>query len=177
MVNDVKIESPDAETPPHRAPIPTIGVIVLDEEDRFTDNMLECYALSQTVKLLTLFDIFFSMFYFFYNPYFFIPMLFAIMGYMGAKNFNINQVQCYLSFILCYNLFRVIAWFFYIYNISADNGNNLILGTLFVFICFVIELWIMRVVYRLSICLQKLSNIQLDIIKKNIYFEYKKIYW
>ena len=172
MVNDEIFIAPDAETPPSGVVLTTV---VLEDNNGVTDNMLECYGLARTVKLLTIFDIFVSLFYLFYNPYFLIPMVFAFIGYKGASDFNINQIQCYFLFIICFNIFRLISWGFYLY--YGDNINSLILGTFLIFIIFMIELWIIRIVYRLSNVLKKLSPIQVDIIKNIDINNYNNIYW
>jgi|SaaInlStandDraft_2_1057019.scaffolds.fasta_scaffold103973_2 hypothetical protein len=172
MGNDAEFIAPDAETPPSGTVLTTI---VLEDDNGITDTMLECYGLSKTVKLLTFIDIFFSMFYLFYNPYFLIPLVFAFIGYAGAKDFDSNKVNCYLLFIALFNFFRILSWGFYIYN--NDDYNNIILGSFFVFICFVIELWLVRIVYRFLKCLNKLSNIQLDIIRNVDLDNRDRIYW
>ena len=176
MVNDDSREAPDAETPPSGTVLTTI---VLEDnmlnDNGITDNMLECYGLSKTIKLLAIIDIFFSFFYLFYNPYLIIPLLFNFIGYKGAKDFDYNKIQCYLIFLILYNLLRISSWCFYIYN--NENYNEIFLGTFFVLLCFFIEVWIIRVVYRLKQCLYQLSNVQLDIIK-HLKINYgKRVYW
>ena len=65
-----------------------------------SNDQIECYSLRKTVMILTGIDIFFSILYSIYNPYFFITTLLAVTGYYGAKNYNACVVFSYFWKVL-----------------------------------------------------------------------------
>ena len=65
-------------------------------QPEISHNMIECYSLGRTVKILCGINIFFNLFYSFYNPYFLIPAIVALTGYYGAKHYNACITLVYL---------------------------------------------------------------------------------
>ena len=56
---------------------------------------VQCYSLRKTVTILCGIDIFFSLLYSIYNPYFIISTLIACFGFYGAKNYNSCMIFSY----------------------------------------------------------------------------------
>lgn len=127
-----------------------------------TDDMIKTYSLARTIKILTVIDMFFSFIYCFYNPWFFIPLLLAISGYMGAVKFNANYIFLYATYVVL-DVFAKSAIFFVSYaslsnNEKADHLFNVILVILSIFI----SIWIISVLLKFVKLLNKLTLLELD---------------
>jgi len=72
------------------------------QQNHPSQNVLETFYRSKTVKSLALIDIFFSLFYFLFSPYLLIGnligLIFSYYGYHGAKVFDVNYTFIYLVY-------------------------------------------------------------------------------
>ena len=116
------------------------------------DNNLEIiYQLGNTIKLLTLIDLFFSIFMLFSGyKYSIIGGLLILMGYFGATNYNSCLTIGYMLYIIVEIIFRI--WII----VTNPDIWIIILYSLFV----VIEIWIFRLVYKFYQFVKNLSTEQ-----------------
>lgn len=150
-------------------------------EISITDDMKKAYSLSKTTKFLCLVDFGFSFIYAWSNPYFFIPVAISLMGWWGAKNYNMCQVFSYLIYTFFINVARVaFTAVFY-----ADNQNRLKISD-FAFgldivitaIGFLLGLWVCKIIYKFYKSIkdldpeevETLKNLKRTLIVRTIYF-------
>ena len=67
-------------------------------EADINNNMKIVYSYGKTIKILCFIDIIMSIFYALSSPLMFIPILFALCGLYGVKNYNISGVIFYLLY-------------------------------------------------------------------------------
>jgi len=127
-----------------------------------TDDMIKTYSLARTIKLLTIIDMFFSFMYCFYNPWFFIPLLLAISGYMGAVKFNANYIFLYATYVVL-DVFAKSAIFFASYaSLSNDEKADHLFNVILVILSIFISIWIINVLFKFIKLLNKLTLLELD---------------
>ena len=134
-----------------------------------SDNMINAYRYSKSVKIFSIIDFIFGVFYFVsYSSYYFIfTSLVSIMGYYGAKDFN----SCYSKTYLVWNMFCLMAQtalsiFFINDNYSqmkTDNtlGIYIVIGLL----SFMIKFWVTKIIYAFNHHLGKLNQNEISTIK------------
>ena len=143
-----------------------------------TNNSIEVYNLSKSVRIFSMIDAFFCLIYSVYNLYYFVPFLLVLFGYYGAKTYNKNYTLVYLIYCIL-NLFsKIVVWSVLIYYSSSDDSNYDYGGfTIFSWISILIELYITRIVNKYYIRLKNLTEQELSAIKELKYRVARIIYW
>ena len=134
-----------------------------------TENMINAYRYSKSVKLFSIIDFIFGIFYFVsYSSYYFVfTCLVSIMGYYGAKDFN----SCYSKTYLTWNVFCLMAQtaltIFYINNNYSNMITDNSLGIYIVIglISFLVKFWVTKIIYAFNNHLSKLSQLEISTIK------------
>jgi len=147
--------------PPNYTVYPTIYDISEDD--------INIYYLSRTVQLLALIDICFGFLYGFFNYYFFIPLIFAFLGYFGARNYASCSVLSYATYQIFCNIARMSLTIYNYIDIRENNQEvdykrinwQLVLA---IILCL-IGLYIARFSFILW---QKIRNLTVDDINKLI---------
>jgi len=142
-------------------PEETIG-----QTEEITIYMKKCYSLSRTVKYLATIDLFFATMYAFFNYYFLIPMILIAFGYIGAKEYKITYTVTYLIYMILINIFRLYVFYKYYYSLDSDGRAHESFDFILVMVCFVIGLWITRIIYRFVSLLKKLSSEELEFLRQ-----------
>ena len=124
-------------------------------------DIITTCSLSRTVTILATVDIIISVIYSIENLYFFIPILFAMLGYAGAIKYNKNLSIIYLCYVLLL-CFSRLGIFLYLYSkMNAIERQNHIFDFVLISLGFVISIWISKIVYKFVFYLNKLSDYEL----------------
>ena len=145
--------------------------------ENVTENMKICYSLRKTVLLLSMIDMFFSFIYSFYNYWYFFSVLFSLLGYFGSKHYTSKYVFIYSIYLLV-NLISRFLFIFYVIYLSVNN--NIHYNSFFYIIsifCFLIEIWVLRIVYRFYNSLKILTLNEINFLKNDIKINNSLIYW
>ena len=119
--------------------------------------MVYTYNLGKSVILLAFIDLIFGALYAIYNPLFFLPLVFASCGYIGAKNYNKCLIFIYGANILLVNLFRIGYSSYYYAGLNSEDKSNYIYSFAMIIICGLMGLWIAKIVCKFYSSLSKLS--------------------
>ena len=140
-------------------PVVYAEVVTVDNSEyNISDNMLKAYNLGKSVILFASIDFIFGILYAIYNPWFFLPLLFAMSGYLGAKNYNKCLTLIYASNIFIVNAFRI-GYSSYIYaGLSGNDKSNYLYSFAMIILCGLLGLWIAKIVCKFYSELCKLSN-------------------
>lgn len=131
-------------------------------ESDINNNMKIVYSYGRTIKILCFIDIIMSIFYALSSPLMFLPIIFALCGLYGVKNYNISGVMFYL----CYEFFIIIIrliTFFYLLDCCSDSLN--FFTYFFVVLATILGLWILEILSKYIKNLKKLSNEQINILQ------------
>ena len=154
-----------------------IGTSVQTTEE-ISYNVKQCYSLSLTVKWLAWLDVIFSMLYAFGNIYFFIPLLMALTGVIGAKKFDKNYILCYFTYILLINILRFYLFLEFYLELTPDNRGTYSVYFILVILCVFIEFWIARIIYRFYNVMKALSDDDIIFLRLlNSMTDYNVILW
>ena len=142
------------------------GTVYLSTDiDSLTDQEINCYRLSKTVRIFAIIDIFFGLLYLFFNYYFLIPLLIAFIGYHGAKNYISCSVLTYAIYQIVNNLLRLGFTIYSYVKIREDNNvddYSKINGQLAITVLLVmLGLYIARFSYKLWKVINRLSGEQI----------------
>ncbi len=111
--------------------------------------------LSRTLRLFACVDIIFCMFFFF-TAWVFVFLLFGpVLGYQGARFFKYGNVVAYLVYVLGMACWRVAL---FIINKSAA-------AKVLTFIMFMVELYILRLVFKFMQLLKRFSEEELQLLR------------
>jgi len=124
-------------------------------ENPITEEMKVVYSLGNTIKLLCFFDIFISFVYSLYNLFFFIPLIFALCGLYGVKNYNYRLILFYLAYEIIIFSTRLITFF---YALSCCIRNIYFIQIIFLILSTIIGIWIIEILYKYIKNLKKLTN-------------------
>jgi len=176
VVTTVYAESVNVEKPTH--PIPVFIVDPISENREINNDMMMCYSLGKTVKLLSIIDIFFSCIYALYNPYFFIPIFISFSGYYGAKKYYTCPTLTYFLYNFFGNIIRIGYSIYFFSNIDTVQQNNYTFSFILSIFCGLVGLWIARVIYRFYTYMSKLSRGDLEHLRLLQYYrDYRVIIW
>ena len=120
----------------------------------------------QTIKIITLLDIFFSFISSLLNPIFFIGMLFPIIGYLGIKFYNVYLLLTYLFFLSLENFARITSSFLLLFIKIGDIPiyiNYIRLVTSFLLLIY--NVYVIYIILKFVGLYDKLSDESRRIIK------------
>ena len=141
-------------------------VVTVDEiEHNITENMLKAYNLGKSVILFAMIDVFFSILYAIYNVYFFIPILFALCGYYGAKNYDKCLTLVYASNIFIVNLVRIVYSSYSYYNLNQNDQQKYIYSFILIVFCGLLGLWISKIICKFYASLKRLNDFEINTLK------------
>ena len=151
---------------------------MIGQTEEITTDMKKCYSLSRTVKYLATIDLFFATMYALFNYYFLIPMMLIGFGYIGAKEYKITYTITYLIYTILINIFRLYVFYKYYYSLDSDGRADESFDFIIVLLCFVIGIWIARIIYRFASLLKKLTSDELEFLRQlSNYRNYAVILW
>jgi len=141
-----------------------------------SEDIIVCYSLATSVRYFAIVDLVFSIVYVFFNTYFIIPLVFAVVGYLGGKHYSRVCALIYLVFILITNAFRVGVL---VNDYSQSPDKNTYLGSIiWVGVCGLIELWVAKIVYHFCVSMGKISRTELQDLRMIDRLEgYRVIMW
>ena len=149
------------------------ATVVVDPNDittsqpRVNENMIITYSISRTLKWLTIFDICISFMYCLYNPWFFIPLILAFTGYIGATKYSKVCSAVYMCYILL-NSFTRLGIFLYLFSeLSRTDKNYHVFDFLLVLIGTIISIWISKIILRFITYIDKLSPEEKQMLVEN----------
>ena len=138
--------------------------------------MIECFNLRRTVKMLCAIDMFFSIIYSFYNPYFIISVLLAYMGYYGADKYKSGLTLGYFIYITADWMLKIVL---YAYSLSQNQVDPQASAGWWIFIIFstLINIWISKIVFKFWRSLRNIPVLELATLKSAQPVEYHYVYW
>ena len=165
---------------PISTPITVTGrytdINIVDSHIEITDDMKVCKSLQNSVMILALFDIFFSVLYAITNNLFFIPLIFSLLGYFGGKYYNKFYILSYIIYNFFTLLFRIVT-LFYIINLDINDDNSYPMFYIFSLLCLLIETWILKIIIKFYSYLKKLSQENIRNLKYKLVKNINDIYW
>lgn len=120
-----------------------------------TPEMCLAWRLGKTVKFFALVDVLFSALIFVQYPPLLIVSVLPVLGYYGAKQYQLWKVYCYAGFVLVNLGLRI-----YAYTMSQTAG-----GLLLTILGIGVQFWIFRIIYKFITTIRRLPSDQLAIIK------------
>ena len=141
---------------------PTV-VEVRPIENSITNEMKIVYSLGKTIKFLCFFDIFISFVYSLYNYFFFIPLIFSLIGLYGVKNYNFHFILFYLIYEIVIFSARSITFF---YSLTCCINNIYFIQVIFFILSTIIGIWIIEILYKFIKNLKKLTVSQIIRLKE-----------
>ena len=142
-----------------------------------SNDQIECYSLRKTVMILTGIDIFFSILYSIYNPYFFITTLLAVTGYYGAKNYNACVVFSYFVYITLDWLAKLSVYIIDATHEDPGTTGGAAVMWIFIIVSTLINMWISKIVYKFWRSLRTISILELAELKERELRRYHYVYW
>ena len=147
-------------------PVVYAEVVTVDNSQyNISDNMLKAYNLGRSVILFACIDLLFGILYAIYNPWFFLPLLFALSGYLGAKNYNKCLTLIYASNIFLVNAFRIGYSSYQYAGLTGDEKSNYLYSFAMIILCGLLGLWIAKIVCKFYSELTKLSNDEITTLR------------
>jgi len=151
---------------------------IIDHAEEITTDMKQCYSLSQTVKALALVDLFFAIMYAINNAYFFIPIIIIIVGYVGAKRYNLNYIGLYLIYTFIINVARIYFVFYIYYHLTPDKKSDDMFNFITSLMCTLIGIWLLHMIWKLHYLIRKLTSDELEFLQQlSNYSNYTVILW
>jgi hypothetical protein len=162
-----------------QTPIVYAEVVTVDNNEySVSQNMVNAYNLGKSVILFACIDLFFGTLYAIYNPWFFLPLLFALCGYFGAKNYNKLLIFIYGANIFLTNIFRIGNSSYIYANLSGTDKQNYLYSFIMILLCGLLGIWIARIVCRFYSELSKLNIEELRILKLVRHLNSRRlVYW
>ena len=136
---------------------------------------VQCYSLRKTVTILCGIDIFFSLLYSIYNPYFIISTLIACFGFYGAKNYNSCMIFSYFLYITLDWIAKLVVYSIDVVNQDPTSSNGLMWS--FVILTTIVNMWISKIVYKYWRCLKEITLLELAELKTLQLGRYYYVYW
>lgn len=122
------------------------------------EKMAFAWRLSKTIKFFAVIDIFFCLFYLFIFPPFSLIAILPLMGYYGAKDYNICKTYLYSIFVFFSLIVRI-----YSYTLSNTFSSLLIC-----LLSIMVETWILRILYSFTKAIKVLDETELlQVIEPN----------
>lgn len=120
---------------------------------------------SKTLNIICILDLIFGLCYSLYYPYFLLPILFSLTGYLGTKWFHKNLIIVYLIYI-------VFNFFFKLLNFSwlLEQSNEIHTNTQFIILSIILyffELIIILIVCRFLHLLKDLLDTEIKFLRTN----------
>jgi len=136
---------------------------------------VQCYSLRKTVTILCGIDIFFSLLYSIYNPYFIISTLIACFGFYGAKNYNSCMIFSYFVYITLDWIAKLCIYM--VDAVNQDPATNSGLMWVFIIVSTLINIWISKIVYKYWRCLKEMTLLELSELKTLQLGRYYYVFW
>ena len=136
------------------------------------------HDISKGVITLACIDVFFSIIYALLNVWFFIPIIFGLCGYYGAKNFDKCLTYLYGANIYLVNTTRIIYSTYIYYNLSNEDKITNIYNFIIIILCGLIGLWISKMICKFYSSLARLTQDEINSLRLVRYLENSRtIYW
>jgi hypothetical protein len=161
MSKSIPVVVPETNVHTNVPIIGTVTPIVLNENISVTNNMRKIYAMRKTLMLLCFIDIFFSFVYALNDINMLIPLLFAVCGYYGVKNYKLMNTYFYIIYELITIIGRIIL---FIYFVSIGTIFNPFFTTMLI-LSSIIGFWVLELLYKYTKLLKNLQNEELHLLK------------
>ncbi len=142
-----------------------------------SNDQIECYSLRKTVMILAGIDIFFSILYSIYNPYFIVTALLALTGYYGAKKYNACIVFSYFVYITLDWLTKLSIYIFDATRDDPGTTGGAAVMWVFIIVSTLVNMWISKIVYKFWRSLRNISILELVELKEIELRKYYYVYW
>ena len=150
-------------------------VIVINQNvnNNINSKILYAYNVSYTIKILACIDIFFNVLYSLYHYFYLFPVILSMFGYLGAKYYNKIFIFIYTSYILFFNIIKLIL----VHYIFSSNANIYFSNLFFTIINILIGFWILRIICNFYRALNLLNEEELNILKNLKNIKYTFLYY
>jgi len=138
----------------------------MDNLQFLTDDMIRCHRLGYTLKCITGTEVLFAIIFVLLSNYWLvIPLIFSILGYMGAKNYNSQMILTYGIYIGAGLLGK---WVILVYNWYEISDKRVYLATTALSIDTVISLWALFIVTKILRLLKDIPMLNLSSLKTHV---------
>ena len=136
---------------------------MMDSLQFLTDDMIRCHRLGYTLKCITGTEVLFAIIFVLLSNYWLvIPIVFSILGYIGAKQYN---TQVILSYGVYIGLGLIGKWSILIYNWFHTSDKRVYIATSALSMDTIISLWALFVIYKLIKLLKTIPVLNLSALK------------
>lgn len=119
-------------------------------------NLVLCQKLSKTIRFFSALDTLLCLFYVFVSPIISILCIFPVLGYFGAKNYQVKKLYAYSVFVIFLILGRAAMLS---YHVSAWS-------VLLTALNWVVEFWILRLICNFTDIIKKLPREQIEGLRR-----------
>lgn len=128
----------------------------------------------KTTKLFSFIDSFFCIFTgIFGNPYLLFIAILPLSGYYGSKDYSLIKICMYLLYIFAICFFKGVDIYNIVerkYDYLSDSSDDTIIGlTVLNSVYLLVELWIFKVVNKFYNCLIRLTEDELETMRRGNY--------
>lgn len=144
-------------------------------QQQVPDQITKTYQIAQTVKIISIIDIFFNLLAAFYNPLFLVCSMLSYVGYIGAKLYNKKMLWGYFG----YQSALVIARFIIPIVITTRDTDNNTLASLWLIsiLLIMLEGYLARFTYTLIKSINNLTPEELLRLQHIREMRVQYVYW
>jgi len=145
-------------------------------DDELNYQILKSYKLSKSIKIFSFIDTVLNLFYVFFNPWYLIPSLISIIGYIGALKYISKCLYVYFVYQVIFMIIRmsigINSW-----GLNDYGTGELIINVILTIILTIFDIYISRFTYKLIRSLMSLDS--MEILKLQNIKELKTnfLYW
>jgi hypothetical protein len=143
---------------------------ILIQNNNPSENAIKIFGRSRTIRILALFHGILNLFNAFFQFWFFaLFSLLCYFGYKGAKEYNNNYTIFYLFYVVLDFIGQIVTLVAVEQNKDEINANNDQWNAFYVLqsLVFLIQIWIICIVYNFMRNLKEISQEDLNILRGN----------
>ena len=144
--------------------------------NELSHQMLMTYRFSKNVKVFSLIDTVLNLFYVFINPWYLIPSLMSIIGYIGAFKYNINCLYIYFVFQILYIIIRFSLELSFWTSYGIQIGI-IVIEVLLVIFSTILGIYVSRFTHKLISSIKLLNSEEFYKLKNIRELKTNFIYW
>jgi len=132
-------------------------------------TLRKAYSLSRIVKIFALINFVFSVLYAMYNPWFFIPIIFSIMGYKGATSYSICYATAYMFYVIANAAARLGVFIYLFMELPQVQQGKHVFDFIVVIVGFLISSWVSKINYTFIKSIIDMTELERNILLNNNY--------
>jgi len=146
------------------------------EQNELDHKILKTYKISKSVKWFSLIDSLFNLFFVFFSPWYLIPSLISIIGYIGASKKIVGFLYVYLTYQISMIVLRLSLGI----NYWFENDFSVLKLTINIILTIILtffDSYISRFTHLLIKSIKSLDVLELQKLRNIREFKTKFIFW